>query len=294
MSIQVPLEESEMTLGPIGKTVATGAEVEWGMVIDYPSPNIGVTVSIDGDSMLLKSAAMGDIRRLVSEHGVVFLRGMKPMSDTEFERFAGQLGRIVYHINSPDVAAIRITQDVKLSNAVWHTDGTYHELPPQYSVIQAHSLPASGGDTMWANAAAAYRSLPDPLRKLADVLSVRHSNDWWRIVNSAPFESVLEAVHPLVQVIRDTGERALLLGRHAAHIEGFTREDSAALIELYQRHITSPEHVVRWRWQSGDIAIWDGRTTQHYAVPDYEEVRQMRRIWIAPEERPVGIADLPN
>jgi taurine dioxygenase len=46
---------------------------------------------------------------------------------------------------------------------------------------------------------------------------------------------------------------------------------------------------VRWSWQSGDIAIWDNRATQHYAVADYDDLpRRLHRITVAGDV-PVGV-----
>jgi len=39
---------------------------------------------------------------------------------------------------------------------------------------------------------------------------------------------------------------------------------------------------VRWRWSAGDVAIWDNRATQHYAIDDYgDQPRIVRRVTVA-------------
>jgi taurine dioxygenase len=38
---------------------------------------------------------------------------------------------------------------------------------------------------------------------------------------------------------------------------------------------------MRWKWTPGDMAFWDNRAVQHYAVPDYETTRLMQRIVLA-------------
>jgi taurine dioxygenase len=231
------------------------------------------------------------LKALLRKHRVVFLRGLKPLDVQAFEAFAGQFGTLGRHVKYKDAAdaSVIITQDGSPLNH-WHTDGTYQELPPRVVILQAHVVPQVGGDTLWANTVSAYHALPDNLRALADGLRVRHSNTWWRWTNPQPTDyPVVEAVHPLVQAVPETAEPAFILGEHAAYIEGMTRADSAALIELFQRHITVPENVVRWRWQPGDISIWDGWMTQHYAAADYRgSQRIMRRAWITSESRPVG------
>jgi taurine dioxygenase len=213
------------------------------------------------------------------------------MEVDDFQAFVGGFGTLGRHVRHSDAddASVLLTQD-SLPNNHWHTDGTYHELPPRYVALQAQVVPPVGGDTLWANTVSAYQALPNPLKTLADQLRVRHSNVWWRWASSRSRNyEVAEAVHPLVHVIPETQESALLLGGHAAYIEGMTGADSAALIEIFQRHVTAPENVVRWQWQPGDFAIWDGRATQHYAAIDYGNgARVMRRAWVTSEVRPTG------
>lgn len=46
---------------------------------------------------------------------------------------------------------------------------------------------------------------------------------------------------------------------------------------------------MRWRWSPGDVAIWDNRATQHYAIDDYgDQPRIVRRVTVAGDV-PVGI-----
>jgi alpha-ketoglutarate-dependent taurine dioxygenase len=260
------------------------SSAEWYSSLDHPTPNIGVVLHGVDATALQEAETRNALEQLLRTRRVVFLRGLKPLEAHDIEAFAAQFGPLGRHVKSADTpgASVLLTQD-GLPNNHWHTDGTYHELPPKYVMLQAHVVPPVGGDTLWANTVSAYQALPEELRTLAAGLRVRHSNTWWRWASSRSNDyQVVEAVHPLVHVVAETQERALLLGEHAVYIEGFARADSAALIELFQRHITAPEHTVRWRWQPGDLAIWDGRTTQHYAAADYRgHPRIMRRVWVA-------------
>ena len=96
--------------------------------------------------------------------------------------------------------------------------------------------------------------------------------------------------HPLVRVHPETGEPSLLLGHFVRSITGLSTQDSQDLFALLQRHITRLENTVRWTWHPGDIAIWDNRATQHYAVADYDDhPRLMHRITVAGDV-PAGLA----
>ena len=162
--------------------------------------------------------------------------------------------------------------------------------------------PESGGDTVWANTASAYADLPAELRELADRLWAVHSNeyDYAGVKPSASLEqlenyrkvftsTVYETEHPVVRVHPQSGERTLLLGHFVKRLKGLSQHDSAHLFAVLQGHVTRLENTVRWRWQAGDVAIWDNRATQHYAIDDYgDQPRVVRRVTLGGDV-PVGI-----
>ena len=131
-----------------------------------------------------------------------------------------------------------------------------------------------------------YRDLPDDLRQLADQLVAVHSNghDYGRVDVAkvrgklrpeqlehlqAFVSEVYETEHPVVRVHPETGESALLLGGFAQRLVGHSLAESVDLIRIFQSYVTRPENIVRWHWEEGDVAIWDNRATQHYAIADY-------------------------
>lgn len=156
-------------------------------------------------------------------------------------------------------------------------------------------IPPTGGDTVWANTVAAYNELPAPLRALADQLWALHGNDYdYAATRAKPdahgaqkyrqvFTSrLIETEHPLVRVHPETGERSLVSGHFIKRFVGYNGQDSRSLLELFQNHITRLENTVRWRWSEGDVAIWDNRATQHYAINDYgDQHRVVRRVTVA-------------
>ncbi|MNJ33400.1 putative dioxygenase [compost metagenome] len=176
----------------------------------------------------------------------------------------------------------------------WHTDVTFVDAYPKASILRAVVVPASGGDTVWANTATAYEHLPEDLRNLADQLWAIHSNEYDYAAqrenvsdeavqhHKKVFTStVYETEHPVVHVHPETGERSLILGHFAKKIVGLSTADSQAIINLLQNHVTRLENTVRWRWSAGDVVIWDNRATQHYAVNDYgDQHRVVRRVTV--------------
>jgi taurine dioxygenase len=199
----------------------------------------------------------------------------------------------------PDVLDV----DARRGNVAvqWHTDVTFVDRPPLGSVLRSIIAPPYGGDTLWANTAAAYEDLSSELQRLADSLQAVHTNQYDYSARPGKtdeevrgygrvFESVrFETLHPVVQVHPETRERALLLGGFARRIEGLSEGDSSALLRLFRKHVERPENTVRWRWRQGDVAFWDNRTTQHRAIADFGSApRRLQRVTIAGGV-PVGV-----
>jgi taurine dioxygenase len=85
----------------------------------------------------------------------------------------------------------------------------------------------------------------------------------------------------VVHVHPETNERALLLGHFVKRFAGLPGSESARLFELLQHRVTRLENTVRWQWRQDDVAIWDNRATQHYAVNDYgNQPRVVRRVTV--------------
>ncbi len=86
----------------------------------------------------------------------------------------------------------------------------------------------------------------------------------------------------MVRVHPETGKRVLLLGHFVKQFVGLGPSESATLFQLLQARIIKLENTIRWSWQSGDLAIWDNRATQHYAVADYDDqYRRLNRVTLA-------------
>ncbi len=175
---------------------------------------------------------------------------------------------------------------------VWHTDVTFVHRPPSAPILNAVEIPPVGGDTLWADTEAAYAHLPAHLRQLADGAWAVHGNtsDYAAITTagdayaSAFHAARFEARHPVVRVHPESGRPSLLLGGFARQIEGLSTQESADLVRLLQAHVTRPEHTVRWRWRTGDVVMWDNRSTQHYAIDDYgTQPRRVQRVTLVGE-----------
>jgi alpha-ketoglutarate-dependent taurine dioxygenase len=260
----------------------------------------GVRLSPDLEPGIVKL-----IRDALHEHKVIFFRGQHHLDDAAQAGFARRFGELTTaHPTVPGtkedsrVFELDAQRGGGKANA-WHTDVTFVDRPPAISVLRAITLPPYGGDTAWANTVAAYESLSPALRSLAEGLWALHSNDYDYATRSGGgvqgksekdqrhFREVFTATiyqteHPVVRVHPETGERALLLGQFVRRILGVSASDSRYLFDLFQQHVTRLENTVRWHWAPGDLAMWDNRATQHYAIDDYGDLpRKMHRVTIS-------------
>ncbi|HEY2440490.1 MAG TPA: TauD/TfdA family dioxygenase [Solirubrobacteraceae bacterium] len=270
--------------------------------------NIGAEISgvrIGGD---LDPAVVGELRAALLAHRVVFLRDQGHADEGTQQAFAQRLGTLTKPhptVAGDGHAVLPIDSDFSKANS-WHTDVTFVDRVPAISILRAVVLPPYGGTTVWANTVRAYETLPAPLKALVDQLWAVHSNlydyigtkDESRIggldVKEQSYRDEFEHLefeteHPVVRVHPETGERSLVLGHFVRRFVGLKSADSNDLFALLQRHVVALENTVRWSWREGDVAIWDNRSSQHYAVADYDDhARVLHRVTLAGDV-PVGI-----
>jgi taurine dioxygenase len=254
----------------------------------------------------LDAETVNAINKALLKHKVIFFRGQGHIDDAEQEAFATLFGEPEAHPTVPIKEGSNYLFELDSEQGgranSWHTDVTFIDTYPKASILRAVVVPEAGGDTVWANTAVAYQSLPSELRQLADQLWAVHTNDYdygGRHPNRSQEElerhrkvfasTVYETEHPVVRIHPETGERTLVLGHFVKKIKGLSSSDSNHLFSVLQDHVTRLENTVRWHWKAGDIAIWDNRATQHYAINDYGEThRVMRRVTLIGEV-PVSI-----
>jgi alkyl sulfatase len=261
--------------------------------------NIGARIDgvrLAGDFDAKSVAAINDA---LLEHKVIFFRDQHDLDDDGQLAFASKLGTptTAHPTLSEGESILPIDSRYDKANS-WHTDVTFVDRIPKASLLRAVSLPSYGGTTTWASTEAAYQQLPAPLRVLTENLWAVHTNqyDYVREYDARDEEltdtvrgyreefvrEYYETEHPVVRVHPETGKRVLLLGHFIKQFVGLGPTESATLFNLLQARVTKLENTIRWSWQPGDLAIWDNRTTQHYAVADYDDqYRRLSRVTLA-------------
>ncbi len=198
----------------------------------------------------------------------------------------------------PEILRIEGVEGVQLSAETlapfqaynkWHTDVTFRERPSIASILRARHLPPLGGDTMWADAAAAYVGLPQAVKDRIDGLDAEHDivrsfggrvSEEKRAQLARDFPPVR---HPVVRIHPETGQKILYVNfTFTTRILGLPEDESDSLLRLLFDRIKVPEYQVRFRWTPNAIGIWDNRSTQHYAVGDYwPEYRALERVTVS-------------
>ncbi|SPF02921.1 TauD/TfdA dioxygenase family protein [Streptomyces sp. MA5143a] len=267
--------------------------------------NIGAEVAGVDIARPLDEGTVAELREALNVHkALVFdVVNLDDASQQAFVRHFGDITTAHPTVPSVDGTPNVLPVDSERGRAAnhWHTDVTFVLNPPQATSLRSITIPPYGGETLIANAAAAYRDLPEPLRALADTLWAEHTNDYDYAVPEealdeqqaaarAQFTSITyRTVHPVVRVHPLTGERGLFIGGFAQRIVGLSTGESRKVLDLFQSYVTRPENVLRHRWSENQLVIFDNRITQHYAIDNYDGLpRRLHRVTVAGDV-PVGV-----
>ena len=276
------------------------------MKIEKLTTHIGAEIGgIDLAEAARNDDLFAEIRAALLEHKVLFLRD-QTIERNDHVAFAERFGALEDHPvagSDPDhPGLVRIYKDENSQpdyyENSWHSDASWRDAPPMGCVLRCVACPPVGGDTMWTNMATAYADLPDHVKAVIAPLKARHSieasfgarmPEEQRHALKARFP---DAEHPVVRTHPETGEKILFVNGFTTHFTNFhTAENvrfgqdyapgAAQLLSYLVGRAAIPEYQVRWRWQPNSVAIWDNRSTQHYAVADYAPtVRRMERAGI--------------
>jgi taurine dioxygenase len=246
-----------------------------------------------------------ELHHLLLKHKVLFFRD-QDITRAEHVAFARHFGELEDHPvagsdpENPGLVRIYKSPDVpndRYENA-WHADATWREKPPMGCVLRCVEGPAVGGDTMWSNMVLAFGKLPEAIKKQIEPLRARHSIEA-TFGAAMPMEKRLalkaqfpDPEHPVVRTHPDTGEKVLFVNPFTTHFTNFHNAQNvrygqdyapgaAQLLQYLISQAQVPEYQVRFRWKRNSMAMWDNRSTQHYAVMDYPPChRRMERAGI--------------
>ena len=275
------------------------------MKVRQITPAIGAEISgVHLGEAARNADLFAQIRAALLKHRVLFFRG-QDITRAEHVAFARCFGPLEDHPvvgsdpDHPGLVRIYRSDNPHSFENTYHCDGLWRPNPSMGAVLRCIECPEIGGDTIWVNMAKAYEELPDYIKaQIADLrakASIEHTfgavltpEARARLVQENP-----AAEHPVVRTHPETGEKILFVGAgFTSHFvnwstpanvrHGIDKSPGASLLLNYLTSRASiPEYQVRWSWKPGDIAVWDNRSTQHYACNDYFPApRKMERAGI--------------
>lgn len=264
-----------------------------------PFKNCGAVVS-NLQLATMTDTELVELRNAFTEYGLLFFRD-QDLPPQEHLRFANRFGSIVVNkffktsADSPQIAEVRKEKNQQTNiGGGWHTDHSYDDIPAMGSILVARTLPKTGGDTQFANLAAAYDSLPNDLKTKIEGLRAIHSNTHlygenglYRLTDLneqlGGMDRVGDATHPVVIKHPESGRKVLYVNPgHTIQFEGWDFAESRALLDELYAHVTQPQFTCSFNWLPGSVTFWDNRCTWHQANNDYQgQARLMHRITLA-------------
>jgi taurine dioxygenase len=252
----------------------------------------------------LDDEVIAEVRRAVLDHHVAFFRGqsLTPDEQVAFSRRFGPSSPVPFIepvAGHPEViAVVREAHETQAYTfgSLWHSDFSFLPEPPFASILHALEVPPSGGDTIWANQALAFESLSRGMQAmLADLVGVHsavnaysprmqslHDTFTGMTVHTSD-DAERTQLHPVVRAHPETGRPALFVNaQYTVGLDGFARAESKPILDFLLAHATQHAFTFRWRWQVGDVAMWDNRCLQHMALADFTgHRRSMHRTTVA-------------
>jgi taurine dioxygenase len=277
----------------------TGAEERpYGRFTVTPlSPTIGAEIGGVDLRRPLDDVLFAELDRALLEWKVLFFRDQQ-LAPAEHRAFAARFGALEVHPFLPQGEFPELVRFEKSATSpgyenLWHSDVTWREVPSLGSILRCIETPPYGGDTLWADMACAYDTLPEDLRRRIDGLVAVHDFAISFGIGMTPDDLAKSRVqfppaeHPVVRTHPRTGRKTLFVNEiFTSHVKDLPSEESEALLQRLFRQARIPELQCRFRWTPGALAFWDNRATQHYAVSDYHPHRRVM-------ERATIIGDRP-
>lgn len=244
------------------------------------------------------AATTAALRKAFEVHHLLLVRGQEVSAEDEI-RFAELFGPVsrkganmahggkIMHVSNAHA-------DGALPNGelLFHADHIFFEHPLKAIALYGVAVPSSGGDTLFANAALAWDTLPAELKTRVGTLRANHGYDYVANKGNERFDRTKASdaphyVHPIAWPHPETGRPILLVSRMMTdEVIGLDRAEGEALLEALFAHVENPRHVYQHKWQLNDLVVWDNRVLQH-ARTDFDpaEKRVLRRVPIAEDAR---------
>lgn len=270
-----------------------------GVVVKRVGAHLGAEVSGVDLRKPLSDAQFEAIDGALVENELIILRN-QDISSEHLMAFGRRFGELTVHPFAPNEGRnapelIKFRNDEKtppFGTDVWHSDETFRVEPPMATMLIAKEVPAVGGDTMFVSMTAAYDGLSDRMQQFVSGLEGIHDMKPFRPLFGTSEEERKKLqhfelmyppqLHPVVRIHPVSGRKVLFVNpQFTIAINGMEEHESRVTLDLLFRQAFVPEYQFRLHWEPHTLAVWDNRSTQHYAVHDYYPQRRfMERVTI--------------
>jgi len=260
------------------------------------APNLGAVITNVDLSNDINDAELSFIRDAFHKFQVLFFQNQSEISPENHIKLGRCFGDLHIHPaapkmkNYPEIFEINTDKNSKIANGAedFHSDVSCDKEPPLGTMLQLHTLPECGGDTMFANMYMAYEALSRPMQKLLSSLKASHESEHFyrgRYKSESNGEVRKEypsAIHPVIRTHPETGKKAIFVNKFfTTRIKDLEPQESKFILDFLFAHIEKTEFQIRYRWNKNDMAFWDNRCTIHKALWDYfPHERKGRRVTI--------------
>jgi taurine dioxygenase len=248
-------------------------------------PNFAAWIDGVDLSKPLSAAVQAELRQALSDFEVIFFRPqvITPKQHVALAKVFGPLSGGSYfsrHETEPLLEVIESNDASPPQIDNWHTDISWKANPPLGTCIQITVTPPAGGNTCWMSTSKAFEWLSPGMQKYLEGLTAVHTWEQagFREALAERGEEALIAaikafkpvVHPVVRVNPESKRKCLYVNADFTRkIQGVDRHEADGILQFLLNWMKKPEFMVHHQWEAHGIAIWDNRSTQHYAVADY-------------------------
>jgi taurine dioxygenase len=221
------------------------------------SPVGAEVIGLDLGSALDEATRRTVVNALHAHQLLIFRdQRLSPGQQVAFARTFGRVGvyrpdEQIHRAHPEHREILRISDAYSIGADHWHTDGLEETSPPSVTMLYPQQLPATGGDTLFVDAYAAYGQLPQNLQQALEGRRMLHGPG--------------RVGHPIVRTHPVTGRKALYIELvvYRSRIEGMGSRQKEALIRELLAHVERPELVYRHCWREGDLVVWDNAAVLH-------------------------------
>lgn len=261
-----------------------------GITVKPLTPRIGAEVGGVDLHEPLGEAQVAQLKQALCDHLVLFFRD-QPIDYERHKRFGRTFGPLAIHSavpgieGHPEIVAIHAdANSTYVAGEGWHSDLTCDAEPPLGSILYLHTVPKSGGDTLFASMYAAYDALSERMKSFLEGLTAIHDADHvYRPLFPDVDRKYPCSTHPVIRTHPVTGRKLIFVNSsYVTRIVELPKDESDATLAFLFAHVKNPNFQVRFRWTPHSIAFWDNRCTQHLATWDYfPHVRSGWRVTVS-------------